>query len=115
MALPDFFIAGAPKAGTTALHVALSQHPSLFLSPVKEPKFYLCSGQRPDPAGQRGPGDAHSAREWIWRRDRYEALFAGAPAGTLRGESTPFYLYDRGAHLRIRRDVPGSADHRGST
>ena len=45
-----------------------------------------------------GPGDAHSAQEWIWQRDRYEALFDGAPAGTLRGESTPFYLYDpRGA------------------
>ena len=35
--LPQFFIMGAPKAGTTALHVALAQHPELYLSPVKEP------------------------------------------------------------------------------
>ena len=27
MALPDFFIAGAPKAGTTAVHAALARHP----------------------------------------------------------------------------------------
>src|SRR5206468_9589754 len=27
MALPDFLLAGAPKAGTTALHVALAAHP----------------------------------------------------------------------------------------
>ena len=54
MALPDFVIIGAPKAGTTALHAALATHPQLFLSPVKEPKYFLCDG-RP-PAGQRGPG-----------------------------------------------------------
>ena len=106
MALPDFFLLGAPKAGTTALHAALAQHPQLYLSTVKEPKFYLCDGRRPVRSGQRGPGDAHSAREWVWRRSQYEALFDGAPAGALRGESTPFYLYDRVAHRRIQADVP---------
>jgi Sulfotransferase family len=104
MALPDFFLIGAPKAGTTALHAALSRHPRLHLSPVKEPKFFLCDGI--PPRGHAGPGDAHSAREWIWRRDRYEALFAGAPAGALRGESTPFYLHDPRAHERLRALVP---------
>ena len=27
MALPDFFVIGAPKAGTTAVHAALARHP----------------------------------------------------------------------------------------
>jgi hypothetical protein len=111
MALPDFLIVGALKAGTTALHAALATHPQLYLSPVKEPKFFLCDG-RPPTAGA-GPGDAHSAREWIWRRDRYEALFADAPAGMLRGESTPLYLYDPRAHERIRRLVPAPHPHAG--
>jgi sulfotransferase family protein len=104
--LPQFVIAGAPKAGTTALHAALATHPALYLSPVKEPKYYLTDGRPPPRSGQRGPGDAHSAREWIWRREEYRALFAGAPPGTLRGESTPFYLYDRTAHARLAADVP---------
>ena len=104
--LPQFVIAGAPKAGTTALHAALATHPGLYLSPVKEPKFYLTDGRPPPRNGQRGPGDAHSAQEWIWRRVDYEALFAGAPAGTVRGESTPFYLYDRAAQRRLVADVP---------
>ena len=108
MALPDFFLIGAPKAGTTALHAALAQHPQLYLSPVKEPKFYLCDGRPPPRSGQRGPGDAHSAREWVWRRSTYEALFEAAPAGVLRGESTPFYLYDRAAQERIKADVPNA-------
>jgi hypothetical protein len=47
MALPDFLIAGVPKAGTTALHAALSRHPGLYLSPIKEPKFFLTARRRP--------------------------------------------------------------------
>nr|WP_221203176.1 sulfotransferase [Modestobacter versicolor] len=104
--MPQFVIAGAPKAGTTALHAALATHPGLFLSPVKEPKYYLTDGRPPPRSGQRGPGDAHSAREWVWRREEYLRLFAGAPAGTVRGESTPFYLYDRAAQQRLVADVP---------
>ncbi len=106
MALPDFFIIGAPKAGTTALYAALARHPDLFQPALKEPKFYLTGEQRPRGFGQRGPGDAHSAREWVWRRRQYEALFDHAPAGSLRGESTPFYLYDIKAQRRIHVDVP---------
>ncbi len=105
--LPQFVIAGAPKAGTTALHAALATHPALYLSPVKEPKFYLTDGRPPPRGRQRGPGDAHSAGEWMWRREEYLRLFDGAPAGTVRGESTPFYLYDRAAHARLASDVPG--------
>ena len=92
MGLPDVIVVGAPKAGSTALHAALATHPQLHLSKVKEPKFFLCD-ERPPPR-QHGPGDAHSRQEWVWRRDRYEALFDDAPAGTLRGESTPLYLQD---------------------
>jgi hypothetical protein len=103
MALPDFFVAGAPKAGTTALHAALARHPSLYLSPVKEPKFFL--GDGPPPA-RGGPGDVRTYREHVWRREDYEALFDEASAGRLRGESTPFYLYRHDAQLRIRALLP---------
>jgi hypothetical protein len=102
--LPDFLLVGAPKAGTTALHAALARHPELFLSSVKEPKYYLC-GDSPPPA-YKGPGDAHSNREWIWQRQRYLDLFAEAGDGRLAGESTPFYLYHRDARRRIATDLP---------
>ncbi|MDT4923936.1 MAG: hypothetical protein QOG01_1649 [Pseudonocardiales bacterium] len=104
--LPDFLIVGSPKAGSTALHDALAAHPQLYASPVKEPKFFLTGGAPPDPGGQRGPGDAHSAREWIWQRAGYETLFRDAPPGTLRFESTPFYLWQRDSHARIARTLP---------
>ncbi|WP_431897511.1 sulfotransferase family protein [Nonomuraea sp. bgisy101] len=103
MSLPDFLVIGAPKTGTTALHTALQRHPDLYLSVVKEPKHFLTDG--PPPA-RGGPGDAETYREHVWRREDYEALFAAAPPGTLRGESTPFYLYDLDAQRRIRAAVP---------
>jgi hypothetical protein len=103
VALPDFFIAGAPKAGTTALHAALARHPDLYLSAVKEPKFFLTDG--PPPA-QGGPGDTKTYREHVWRKPAYEALFAAAPPGAIKGESTPFYLYNLAAQQRINKLIP---------
>ena len=104
--MPDFLVIGAPKAGTTALHAALAEHPGLYLSAIKEPKFFLTDGPPPT---KGGPGDALTYREHVWRRPDYEALFEPAPPGTLRGESTPLYLYDRAAMRRIRDQIPGAA------
>jgi Sulfotransferase family len=106
VALPDFLVIGAPKSGTTALHAALARHPGLYLSAVKEPKFFLSDGPPPDRGG--GPGDVQTYREHIWRQADYEALFAPAPAGALCGESTPFYLHDLQAQRRIRGLIPGA-------
>jgi hypothetical protein len=103
MPLPDFLIAGVPKAGTTALHAALVRHPGLFLPSVKEPKFFLSDG--PPPASG-GPGDVQTYQEHVWRQADYEALFDPAPPGAVRGEATPFYLYDLAAHDRIAKLLP---------
>jgi hypothetical protein len=42
----------------------------------------------------------------VWDRTRYEQLFAPAPVGVPRGESTPFYLYRREAHEALHAAVP---------
>jgi hypothetical protein len=38
--LPNFFIIGAPKCGTTALHFYLAEHPRVFMPELKEPHFF---------------------------------------------------------------------------
>jgi hypothetical protein len=38
--LPNFFILGAAKSGSSSLYFYLKQHPEIFLSPIKEPHFF---------------------------------------------------------------------------
>jgi hypothetical protein len=103
---PDALIMGAPKAGTSALHAALAQHPQIYASPVKEPKYFMCWDA--PPPEYRGPGDRHSNQEWIWRREPYQALFRGASEEAVRLESTPFYLYAPNARRRIAEELPAA-------
>src|SRR3954464_15435103 len=103
MVLPDFLLVGAPKAGTTALHVALAGPPQLSMSSIKEPKFFLTDG--PPPTGG-GPGDAKTYSEYVWGREAYEGLWSEAEPSQLLGESTTLYLQDFRAHERIAKTVP---------
>ena len=104
MALPNLFVIGAPKCGTTSLHRYLDQHPRIAMSRVKEPKFFLAEGVRPH---HRGPGDERATRAYVVDRDAYEALFAYPPGpGAYAGESSPYYLWDTDAAPKIRALVP---------
>jgi uncharacterized membrane protein YkvA (DUF1232 family) len=38
--VPNFFIVGAPRCGTTSLFDALGEHPDVFCCPVKEPNHF---------------------------------------------------------------------------
>ncbi len=75
---PNFFIVGAPKCGTTAMHEYLGQHPQVFMSRIKEPHFF-CS-DFPEYRSVRTAAE-------------YAALFAKAADERVLGESSVFYLY----------------------
>ena len=47
-ATPTFFVVGAVKAGTTALHLFLDQHPEIYMSPVKETNFFSQADMQPE-------------------------------------------------------------------
>ena len=36
----NFFIVGAPKAGTTSLHYYLDEHPNINMSSIKETNYF---------------------------------------------------------------------------
>ena len=38
--IPDFFIVGHHKSGTTALYEMLRRHPDVFMPDIKEPRFF---------------------------------------------------------------------------
>lgn len=77
---PNFFVVGAPKAGTTSLHHYLQQIPGVYVSPVKEPHYFCTETAE----------KAHIQR--VSRQADYLALFDGVGDETAIGEVSPVYL-----------------------
>lgn len=100
--LPNFLIIGAQKAGTTALFYALSKHPQVFTSAVKEPRYF--ADEVKALADAAGPGDDETTM--TSSLEEYETLFAGAGAAIARGEASPAYLYDAEAPAKIAQLIP---------
>jgi len=73
----DVIIAGVNKAGTTSLFVALSEHPQVAPSAVKETQYFT-------PARYGRPVESPSV---------YEGYFTGSEGRRARLEATPSYFY----------------------
>ena len=73
---PDFLVVGAPKAGTTALHAALAQHPDVFMSRAQGAEV-LAVRRRPAAGLVRPRGRALPAGVDLARRRLLPALRAG--------------------------------------
>jgi len=56
--LPDFFIVGQPKSGTTALYEMLRRHPEIFMPASKEPWFFA------DELHERPPPRPEGSNTW---------------------------------------------------
>lgn len=88
--LPNFFLVGAAKSGTTAVHVYLIQHPEIYMSVLKEPKYLSISANQ---FPHNGPGDKKVDDRIIKSRDEYLSLFKDAENEKVIGESSADYLY----------------------
>lgn len=100
--MPDFLVIGAARAGTTALHAHLRQHPEIFMPAHKEPNFFAYEGQT---LACKGPG-ADYINNSVVDLAAYQALFADAHAAEKCGEASPLYLYSETAPARIKHHVP---------
>lgn len=81
--LPDFFIIGGVKCGTTSLYRYIGQHPGVYMPRVKEPGFFVYEGWK-------GPLPTAGA---VATLEAYAALFEEAPPDRVVGEASPIYLY----------------------
>jgi Sulfotransferase family len=91
-ALPDFFVVGHPKSGTTALHQMLKVHPQIHLPDRKEPWFLAEElHERTPPRPEGTPRTLSEYAEW----------FSGAREGQRVGDATAFYLWSRSAAANI--------------
>jgi hypothetical protein len=101
--LPNFFIIGAAKSGTTSLYHYLRQHPEIFMSPVKEPRYFALAGH---PLDFRGPGDERLRQLTTTTLDAYLQLFAGVRNEPAVGEASVLYLHHEDAAEAIAHHVP---------
>lgn len=94
--LPNFFIVGAPKCGTTAMSLYLSEHPDVFITQPKEPGYFAFDIADPEVR--------HRGIDWRW----YTGLYAGAGDVRYLGEATVFYLFSKVAIPTIEETVPAA-------
>jgi hypothetical protein len=82
--IPDFFIVGHHKSGTTALYEMLRRHPQIFMPDVKEPFFFAND--------LRSLAGVTSSPMLPQTLEDYLELFEPAAPGQIAGEATPSYL-----------------------
>ena len=120
--LPNFFIVGAPKAGTTSLYAYLDQHPEVYMSPLKEPNYFAVELRAENFSKEDQPRIAREAaalRDYLDgdMRDKrfgglvsdwldYGKLFRNASTETAIGEASPMYLWSGSAAHNIARRLP---------
>jgi hypothetical protein len=124
MRLPNFFIVGAPKAGTDELYYHLDQHPQVYMSPLKEPCFFSAETRVENFVEELQPGvraAAGSLRIYLDEgakskrfggivtciRD-YQRLFCGARDETAIGEGSVSYLWSPSAAYNIASAIPAA-------
>jgi len=105
--VPDFFVVGNPKSGTTALYEMLRAHPQIYMPAVKEPNF-LASDLRPRPFAPVPARQAGTAAQLPRTLAEYLALFAPARPEQRAGEASPTYLRSRVAAAEIARLAPAA-------
>ena len=100
---PNLFIVGMPKSGTSALYYFLKQHPDVFMSPLKEPKYFAT-----DMYGER---DRYQHREKFYpirTEKEYLKLFKKVKNEKIIGEASPQYSYSKVAAKNIHKMNPNA-------
>jgi hypothetical protein len=98
--LPNFLIVGAPKSGTTSLHVDLMEHPEIILSSKKESHFFRVGFEG---LPWNGPGIMPDlSTDTI---EKYKKLFISKPGAKAIGEVCPSYFYPPETPLNIKKTL----------
>ena len=94
----DFFIVGAPKAGTTSLYHYLDKHPEINMSSEKEPNYF--SNDELEEQGM------YYGKPRINKIEMYHSLFVKHRQFKLRGEGSVSYLFYKNVPAKIKEYNP---------
>ena len=103
MNLPNFLIIGAAKAGTSSLYYYLKQHPQIYMSSLKEPKFFALRGEKLD---FQGPAKNDINQLSVTTLEEYQQLFADVTEEIAIGEASPIYFEHPKAAQNIKHCIP---------
>jgi hypothetical protein len=118
--LPNLFLVGAPKAGTTSLARYLAQHPAVYMSPIKEPCFFAPEVVDFEPRAREifdadaaalgayldGPMSEPRDRGIVLDWEQYLKLFKHVRDESAIGEASVSYLGSPGAPSAIHAKIP---------
>lgn len=91
---PNFFVVGAPKAGTTSLYEYLRQIPEVYLSPIKEPHFFTVYYP------------SKFDKKPVHEKEKYLDLFKNVKKEKAIGEFSVTYLADPEVPKKIKKEIP---------
>jgi sulfotransferase family protein len=112
MKFPNFILIGAGKGGTSSFYYYLRQHPEIFMSDIKEPRFFFYNDMSGAEAVVKlDPNEPDWGKYGNWRPvsrlDDYMSLFAHMPAGVkAAGEASTAYLKNPFCAERIAKFNP---------
>ena len=101
MILPNFIIFGAIKSGTGALYQYLSHHPDIFMSPLKEPRYFARVETTNDL-----PSKNRKKHIGVSTLDEYSNLFSRVKHEKAIGEASSNYIYSKHAAEKIKNTIP---------
>ena len=119
---PNFFIAGAPKCGTTSFYHHLDQHPKIYMSPIKEPSYFASELRIENFSEELQPQlrrESETLREYLrgpmtskrfggpvaeW--EDYLLLFRNVRDEKAIGEASVSYLWSQTAARNIAARIP---------
>ena len=120
--MPNFFLAGAPKCGTTSFYHQLDRHPRIYMSPVKEPCYFASELRIENFSEEFQPQlrrESETLREYLrgpmtskrfggpvaeW--EDYLLLFRNVRDETAIGEASVSYLWSQTAARNIASRIP---------
>lgn len=97
---PNFFIVGAPKAGTTSLYFYLDEHPQIYMSPIKETNFFSYHEIKQQALFYN--------EEFVDTPEKYAAQFSGVKNEIAVGEASVSYLFYPSVPQKIKTYQPAA-------
>ena len=99
--LPNLFIVGHPRSGTSSLHSYLNQHPDIFMTAIKEPNYFAIDA--------RETSDRFHGKQLYFpfrTKDQYLKLYRKRKHQRIAGEASATNLCSKLSAREIHRFNP---------